>query len=32
MLDHGESVRDKEIGKPKLLLQVLQQIYDLGLD
>src|ERR1700682_2070019 len=31
VLNHGESVRDEEISKPKLLLQILQEVYHLGL-
>ena len=30
--DHGEVVRDEQIGKPEPLLQILQQVDDLALD
>ena len=32
VFDHGEVVRDEEIGQPQLFLQVLQEVDDLGLD
>ncbi len=32
VVDHGEIVRDEEIGEPEFLLQILQQIDDLRLD
>jgi len=32
VLDHRQAVRDEQIGKAQLLLQVLKQVNDLGLD